>query len=87
MRDDFEITTPEIDSLVDRLNTQIGSRGGSRMTGGGFGGCVVALCESSAVESIQTDVIPRYQETTGRVATLYTCRPQAGASILDPEPK
>ena len=87
MRDDFEITTPEIDLLVDQINRQIGSRGGSRMTGGGFGGCVVALCESSALKSIQTDAIPRYQEATGRVATLYTCSPHAGASILEPEPK
>ena len=87
MRDDFEITTPEIDLLVEYINRQIGSRGGSRMTGGGFGGCVVALCESSALASIQTDAIPRYQEKTGRVATLYSCSPCAGASILEPKPR
>jgi galactokinase len=87
MRDDFEITTPEIDLLVECVNSQIGSRGGSRMTGGGFGGCVVALCENSALASIQADAIPRYQEATGRVATLYSCSPCAGASILEPKPE
>ena len=43
MRDDFAITVPAIDALVDIIKEIIGSRGGVRMTGGGFGGCVVAL--------------------------------------------
>ena len=43
MRDDFEITVPAIDGLVEIIKAQIGSEGGVRMTGGGFGGCVVAV--------------------------------------------
>lgn len=43
MRDDFEITVPPIDKLVEIVKAAIGPRGGVRMTGGGFGGCVVAL--------------------------------------------
>ena len=43
MRDDFEITVAPIDRLVEIVKATIGSRGGVRMTGGGFGGCVVAL--------------------------------------------
>ncbi len=43
MRDDFEITVPQIDTLVDIVKATIGDQGGVRMTGGGFGGCVVAL--------------------------------------------
>lgn len=43
MRDDFEITVPQIDTLVEIVKAAIGDKGGVRMTGGGFGGCVVAL--------------------------------------------
>ncbi|HHF2897439.1 TPA: galactokinase, partial [Vibrio alginolyticus] len=43
MRDDFEITVKEIDTLVEIVKDTIGDQGGVRMTGGGFGGCVVAL--------------------------------------------
>lgn len=45
MRDDFEITVPEIDKLVEIIDAVVGDRGGVRMTGGGFGGCVVALVD------------------------------------------
>ena len=85
MRDDFEITTPEIDLLVDQLNAHIRLRGGARMTGGGFGGCVVALCDTNALDAIKTKVIPSYTEKTGRIARLYVCSPHAGASILAAE--
>ena len=40
MRDDFEITVKEVDSLVEIVKSVIGDRGGVRMTGGGFGSCV-----------------------------------------------
>jgi galactokinase len=43
MRDDFEITVKEVDALVDIVKQVIGEQGGVRMTGGGFGGCIVAL--------------------------------------------
>ena len=46
MRYDFEITVPEIDALVEIIKSAIGDRGGVRMTGGGFGGCVVSLDSS-----------------------------------------
>ena len=51
MRDDFEITCPEIDFLADLAQ---GAEGvyGSRMTGGGFGGCTVSLVEADAVERV-----------------------------------
>lgn len=43
MRDDFEITVPQIDYLVELAQIAIGKTGGARMTGGGFGGCIVAV--------------------------------------------
>lgn len=50
MRDDFEITVPQIDTLVEIVKAVIGDRGGVRMTGGGFGGCIVALIPEALVE-------------------------------------
>lgn len=61
MRDDFEITTPAIDQLVHLLQDAIGSAGGARMTGGGFGGCVVALMPSHSVDAARTAVQRRYR--------------------------
>ena len=48
LRDDFDTSTPEMDAAVERLASSPGVHG-ARMTGGGFGGCVVVLCEPGAV--------------------------------------
>jgi len=49
MRDDFDITVSEIDALVDIMKAAVGDKGGVRMTGGGFGGCVVSLVPDACV--------------------------------------
>ena len=49
LRDQFEVSVPAVDRLVDLANAAIGNSGGARMTGGGFGGAVVAVLERSAV--------------------------------------
>ncbi len=54
LRDLFEVSTPQVDALVDVLNRAIGPAGGARMTGGGFGGAVVAILERSAVDSVKS---------------------------------
>ena len=82
MRDQFEITTPEIDLLVDVLTAVCGDRGGARMTGGGFGGCVVALMESELVEPAIKAVEARYQRETGLSESIYLSRPCSGASVI-----
>jgi galactokinase len=56
MRDDFEITVPQIDTLVEIVKATIGDKGGVRMTGGGFGGCVVALVPEDLVDTVQQAV-------------------------------
>ncbi|VTP65376.1 Galactokinase [Leclercia adecarboxylata] len=58
MRDDFEITVPQIDTLVEIVKAAIGEQGGVRMTGGGFGGCVVALVPEALVPVVQQAVEP-----------------------------
>jgi galactokinase len=80
MRDDFQITTEDIDALVEIQQNAPGCLG-ARMTGGGFGGCTVALArEESApllVEAIQT----LYPGRTGKIPQVYVCRATDGAGL------
>ena len=64
MRDDFEITCPEVDMLVGLAQTVEGVYG-SRMTGGGFGGCTVSLVEASAVDKASQILTDGYRIATG----------------------
>jgi galactokinase len=79
MRDDFEITVPLIDELVDIVKGAVGTAGGVRMTGGGFGGCVVALVPQALVEAARAAVDRDYRGPKGENATIYVCRAAAGA--------
>jgi galactokinase len=79
MRDDFEITVPPIDALTDIIGGVIGQAGGVRMTGGGFGGCVVALAPEALVPAVKTAIAASYQAASGLEATVYVCRASAGA--------
>lgn len=82
MRDDFEITVSEIDMLVEIVKNAIGDRGGIRMTGGGFGGCVVALIAPDLVESVKKAIEQQYEAKTGLKATIYICQAVKGACQL-----
>ena len=79
MRDDFEITVPPIDYLVEIISEVIQQQGGVRMTGGGFGGCVVALVPTDKVEDVKHVVNEKYQQSTGYVADIYVCTATQGA--------
>jgi galactokinase len=79
MRDDFEITVPAIDRLVEIVKSVIGTAGGVRMTGGGFGGCVVALVPGGVVEAVREAVGQAYRSPNGDSATIYVCHATAGA--------
>ncbi len=82
MRDDFEITHPAVDQLVDILQSAIGPAGGARMTGGGFGGCVVALLPLAQVAAVRLAVASHYRAPTGEPGTVYVCQASAGAGPL-----
>ena len=82
MRDDFEITVPLIDRLVEIVKGAIGERGGVRMTGGGFGGCVVALVPQDLVEAARAAVERDYRGPDGQQSTIYVCRAAAGAGAV-----
>lgn len=82
MRDDFDITVPPIDTLVALIHEQIGDRGGVRMTGGGFGGCVVALVPTGLTAEVCARVDREYPTRTGLQPTCYVCQPSSGAARL-----
>ena len=79
MRDDFEITVPQIDTLVEIVKQTIGDKGGVRMTGGGFGGCIVALVPEALVSQVQDAVAAQYEAKTGIKETFYVCKASEGA--------
>jgi galactokinase len=83
MRDDFEITVSEIDCLVDIVKDVIGDQGGVRMTGGGFGGCIVALIPPSLTDAVKQAVAEKYQLATGLQASIYVCQATAGAGVVE----
>ena len=86
MRDDFEITVPAIDQLVAVLQQAIGEQGGARMTGGGFGGCAVALLPEHRVHAVRQAVARGYRSPEGEAATVWITRPAPGAGLCAPGP-
>lgn len=83
MRDDFEITLPAIDGLVALVSGLLGEKGGVRMTGGGFGGCIVVIAEQAKLEEVQTLVAEGYRAPDGTAPQFYPCRPSAGVTRLE----
>ncbi|QYM91771.1 galactokinase [Dickeya zeae] len=83
MRDDFEITVPPIDTLVEIVKAVIGDEGGVRMTGGGFGGCIVALIPQQQVTAVQNAVMREYPAKTGLQPTCYVCQASSGAGYVE----
>lgn len=83
MRDDFEITCPQVDALVEIVKDVIGDAGGARMTGGGFGGCVVALVPDHLVTSVRTAVTEHYPAATGLQPDIYVCHPSPGTGVCE----
>ena len=83
MRDDFEITVNEVDTLVDIVKNVIGTEGGVRMTGGGFGGCIVALVPPVLVDEVKAAVEELYETATGLKESIYVCQAKNGAGLVE----
>ncbi|KAM7089359.1 galactokinase [Ciconia maguari] len=77
LRDDYEVSCPELDELVAAA-LEVDGIYGSRMTGGGFGGCTVTLLEAGAAERAQHHIQEKYSGT----ATFYLTKPSGGAKVL-----
>ncbi len=85
MRDDFEITVPAVDQLVGILQQALADQraeGGARMTGGGFGGCVVALLPEAHVDAVSSAVQRNYRSPERQRGTVFVTRAASGAGLL-----
>ena len=78
LRDDFEVSSPELDALVEIAGTVPGVAA-SRMTGAGFGGCTVSLVRPDAVESLRARILADYPSRTARTPRVWEVRAAAGA--------
>jgi galactokinase len=84
LKDDYEVSCEELDLLVG-LAREIGPEGGvigSRMTGGGFGGCTVSLVETAKMDGVVERLANRYRERTGIEPGVLTSRPGRGAHVI-----
>jgi galactokinase len=81
MRDLFEISVPELDALVDIATATPGVIG-SRMTGGGFGGCTVNLVRSGSVDAFRATIEREYPRRTGREPRIWEVDAVDGAGPL-----
>ena len=81
LRDDYEVSCPELDLLVE-LALALPTCHGARLTGAGFGGSTVNLVEAAAVESFSRSVAAGYRDRTGRSAQVLVFEPSAGARLL-----
>ena len=83
LRDDYEVSCSELDALVEIAWGQ-GGVYGSRMTGGGFGGCTISLVAADKVDSFCENVARDYESKTGIAPSVYVCAPENGARVLRP---
>ena len=81
LRDDYEVSTPELDLMVELANGQEGVYG-ARMTGGGFGGCTINLVDSAHAEEIQQRLAQNYEARTGLRPTILICEASDGAGAV-----
>ena len=81
LRDNFEVSTPELDLLVEIAMGQEGVFG-ARMTGGGFGGCIVCFVESGKAEKVMRALEKEYKERTGIECSAFVTSPSQGARVM-----
>ena len=78
LRSDYEVSVWQVDLLVALLNQALGSQGAARMTGGGFGGCIVALAPSEFEYEIKTKILPAYTVETGLTPQMWQVHAASG---------
>jgi galactokinase len=81
LRDLYEVSSPELDALVE-IAAKTEGVVGARLTGAGFGGCTVNLVRTDAVDAFRRWVTSRYEERTGRTATVHVVETADGAGLL-----
>ncbi len=81
LRDDFEVSSRELNIMVECAEHQAGCYG-ARMTGAGFGGCAVALVRQDAAAAFSAGVAAEYQAETGLQPNIYICTATNGAEVV-----
>jgi galactokinase len=78
LQQDYEVSCAELDLMVELAEKQPGVYG-SRMTGGGFGGCTINLVDGQAVDDFKHNVVRDYERLTGRGPQIFVSQPAGGA--------
>jgi galactokinase len=81
LRDDFEVSSDELNTMVACARQEEGCYG-ARMTGGGFGGCAVALVDSGMATTFAVEVTAAYHAATGIAPNSYVCEASEGAEVV-----
>lgn len=81
LRDDYEVSSKELDLLVELARSTPGVVG-ARMTGGGFGGCTVNVVAARRLTQFREQVVQEYRRRTGLDATMYVCKAVQGGSYI-----
>ncbi len=84
LRDDYEVSSPELDTLAEAA-WEVPGCYGARLTGAGFGGCIVALADTGAVDELERHLKRVYEARFGRTPTVLVCRPSEGAEAVKGE--
>jgi galactokinase len=79
----YQVSSPDLDFLVDAASTVAGVLG-ARMMGAGFGGCTINLVEQKSVQGFVEEMKSRYQRRTGTANNVYVTRIQSGTCLLPP---
>lgn len=82
LRDDYEVSLPELNTLVELACAQPGFWG-ARLTGAGFGGCTVNLVQAQQADAFISALKTGYQQHTGRQAEIYLCRASQGVQVKE----
>jgi galactokinase len=85
LREDYEVSCPELDIMVEIAVRQRGVLG-ARMTGGGFGGCTINLVDASHAQEFQQQVAASYTSATGLRPDIYVCQASQGAEVVRVDP-
>jgi galactokinase len=80
-RDDYEVSCPELECLVSAAK-EVDGVAGARLTGAGWGGCIVALVHADAVSAFKSHLSACYRTETGREAAIFACRAGTGAGLV-----
>ncbi len=84
LRDDFEVSTQELDAFVDIANDVKGVYG-ARMTGAGFGGSCVCLVEEKLIDDLVDRLRADYHKHAGRSLSIHLVHPDDGAAFIRPD--